>query len=140
MLPVLENPEFRRRALPLSVKGWHGLIAANLAPQRSELIRGVILEKMSKSFLHTKLSAALLELLQQSPGPEWSVGKEDLLTFSNSEPEPDLSVVTGSRDDYQSHPATAALVVEIAVRQRIPRSFRVETESPQVFLQPEQPL
>jgi Uma2 family endonuclease len=115
MLPVLENPEFRKRALPLSVEAWHALIAANLAPQRSELIRGVILEKMSGSFLHTKLSAALLELLQQSLGPEWWVRKEDPLTFSDSEPEADLSVVAGSRDDYHEHPTTAALVVEIAV-------------------------
>ena len=69
---------------------------------------------MSKSFLHTKLSAALLELLQQSVGREWWVRKEDPLTFSDSEPEPDLSVVKGTRDDYEEHPMTAALVVEIA--------------------------
>ena len=115
MLPVLENPAFRKRALPLSVAAWHGLIAANLAPTRSELIHGVVIEKMSKSFLHTKLAAALLELLQQSLGPGWWVRKEDPLTFSDSEPEPDLSVVAGNRDDYQEHPRTAALVVEIAV-------------------------
>lgn len=115
MLSVLENPAFRKRALPLSVEAWHGLIAANLAPKRSELIHGVVLEKMPKSFLHTKLSAALLELLQQSLGPEWWVRKEDPLTFSDSEPEPDLSVVAGSRNDYQEHPRTAALVVEIEV-------------------------
>lgn len=115
MLPVLENPAFRKRALPISVAAWHGLIAANLAPKRSELIHGVVIEKMSKTFLHTKLSAALLELLQQSLGPEWWVRKEDPLTFADSEPEPDLSVVAGSRDDYQAHPKTAALVVEIAV-------------------------
>lgn len=115
MLPVLENPAFRKRALPLSVAAWHGLIAANLAPTRSELIHGVVIEKMSKSFLHTKLTAALLELLQQSLGPGWWVRKEDPLTFSDSEPEPDLSVVAGNRDDYQEHPRTAALVVEIAV-------------------------
>lgn len=115
MLPVLENPAFRKRALPLSVEAWHGLIAANLAPKRSELIHGVIIEKMSKSFLHTKLAAALLELLQQSAGPDWWVRKEDPLTFSDSEPEPDLSVVAGNRDVYKEHPRTAALVVEIAV-------------------------
>lgn len=116
MLPVLENPEFRKRALPLSVEAWHGLIAANLAPKRSELIHGVVIGKISKSFLHTKLSAVLLESLQQSLGPEWWVRKEEPLTFSDSEPEPDLSVVAGSRDDYEAHPRTAALVVEIAVR------------------------
>lgn len=88
MVSVLENPAFRKRALPLSVAAWHGLIAANLAPKRSELIHGVVIEKMSKSFLHTKLSAVLLELLQQSLSPEWRVRKEDPLTFADSEPEP----------------------------------------------------
>lgn len=113
MLPFLENPAFRKRALPLSIEAWHGLIAANLAPKRSELIQGVVIEKISKSFLHTKLSAALLEILQLFLGPEWWVRKEDPLTFSDSEPEPDLSVVAGRRDDYQKHPKTAALVVEM---------------------------
>lgn len=101
--------------MPLSVEAWHGLIAANLAPPRGELIRGVILEKMSKSFLHTRLAAALLELLDASAGPGFWVRKEDPLTFSDSEPEPDLSVVVGTRNDYSAHPTTASLVVEIAV-------------------------
>ena len=55
MLPVLEKPAFRKRALPLSVEAWHGLIAADLAPKRSELIHGAVIGKVSKSFLHTKL-------------------------------------------------------------------------------------
>lgn len=115
MLPVLENPAFRNRALPLSVEAWHGLIAANLAPKRSELIHGVIIEKMSKSFLRTRLSAILLDALTSTLGQDWWVRKEDPLTFSDSEPEPDLSVVPGTPSDYQEHPRSAVLVIEIAV-------------------------
>lgn len=115
MLPVLENPDFRKRALPLSVEAWHGLIAANLAPKRSELIHGVIIEKMSKSFLHTRLSAMLLETLTSTLGQGWWVRKEDSLTFSDSETEPDLSVVPGVPSDYQEHPRSAVLVIGIAV-------------------------
>jgi Uma2 family endonuclease len=44
------------------------------------------------------------------------VRKEDPLTVADSEPEPDVSVVTGKREDYaEAHPSTALLVVEVAV-------------------------
>ena len=52
----LKAPGFQKRALPLSVAAWHGMIRDNLAPARAELIRGVIIEKMSKSILHSKVS------------------------------------------------------------------------------------
>jgi hypothetical protein len=38
--PILENPAFWKRALPVSVGAWHGLIAANLAPKRGKFLRG----------------------------------------------------------------------------------------------------
>lgn len=115
MLAVLENPALRRRALPLSVSAWHGLIAANLAPKRGELIHGAILAKLRKSFLHTKLAALLWEKLNQAAGPGWWIRKEDPLTFEDSEPEPDISVVSGTCQDYTAHPSTAVLVIEISV-------------------------
>jgi Uma2 family endonuclease len=115
MLSVLENPALRSRAMPLSIAAWHELIAANLAPKRGELIQGVILAKPRKSFLHTKLAALLWERLNQAAGPGWWVRKEDPLTFEDSEPEPDISVVPGTCGDYTAHPSTAALVVEISV-------------------------
>lgn len=43
------------------------------------------------------------------------VRKEDPLTLADSEPEPDVSVVTGKEEDFQSHPTTALLVVEVSV-------------------------
>lgn len=43
------------------------------------------------------------------------VRKEDPLTFTDSEPEPDISVVAGKEVDFQSHPTTALLVVEVSV-------------------------
>ena len=55
----LQEPGFQKRAMPLSVKAWHGMIAQGLAPKRAELIRGAIIEKMSKSILHAKLNSRL---------------------------------------------------------------------------------
>ena len=37
------------------------------------------------------------------------------MTFADSEPEPDVSVVEGRRADYDAHPTTARLVVEVSV-------------------------
>ena len=42
--------------------------------------------------------------------------KEEPLTLRDSEPEPDVSVIAGHEDEFFSrHPASAALVVEVAV-------------------------
>lgn len=115
MVSILSKPGFQRRAMPLSVKAWHQMIASGLAPARAELIRGVIVEKMSKSILHTKLSARLFALLQKLAGTSMWVRKEDPLTLADSEPEPDVSVVEGKEADFDAHPTTARLVVEVAV-------------------------
>jgi Uma2 family endonuclease len=115
MVSILSKPGFQQRAMPLSIKAWHQMIAAGLAPKRAELIRGVIVEKMSKSILHTKLSARILALLQKLNSTQFWVRKEDPLTFHDSEPEPDVSVAEGAEKDFQDHPTTARLVVEISV-------------------------
>lgn len=115
MVPILSKPGFRQRAMPLSIKTWHQMIEGGLAPKRAELIRGVIVEKMSKTILHTKLAGILLERLQALFGDGFWVRKEEPLTLSDSEPEPDVSVVEGQMSDYNNHPTTARLVVEVAV-------------------------
>lgn len=91
------------------------MIRDNLAPARAELIRGTIIEKMSKSILHTKLAHRLFRLLAaRLEATHWS-RMEAPLTFCDSEPEPDISVVTGAESAYQEHPRTATLVVEVSV-------------------------
>jgi len=85
---------------------------------RAELIEGVIIEKMGKSPLHTRLSHRLFEILRTRLGDGFWVRLEAPLSLKAqlSEPEPDLSVVAGSDHDYAvSHPSTALLVVEISV-------------------------
>ncbi|WP_395718308.1 Uma2 family endonuclease [Prosthecobacter sp.] len=115
MVSILSKPGFQRRAMPLSIKAWHQMIDAGLAPKRAELLRGVIVEKMSKSILHTKLASRLFGLFQKLLGDRFWVRKEDPLTLRDSEPEPDVSVVDGSEKDFQQHPSSARLVVEVSV-------------------------
>ncbi|WP_184342742.1 Uma2 family endonuclease [Prosthecobacter vanneervenii] len=132
MVPILSQPAFQQRALPLSVAAWHQMIDKGLAPERAELIRGVIIEKMSKSFLHTRLADALVELLRNAVGGLFWVRQEAPLTFKDSEPEPDISIVEGRRDDYQAHPVTARLVVEVSVS-----SLQVDREMASVYAEAE---
>ncbi len=115
MISILRAPGFQRRALPLSVAAWHGMIRDGLAPKRAELIRGVIIEKMSKSILHSKVSDYLAKYFHAAMGDTHWVRKEDPLTFTDSEPEPEVSVVSGKPGDYRNHPATATLVIEVSV-------------------------
>jgi Uma2 family endonuclease len=115
MLTVLEQPSFRERALPISVSSYHVLTERGLIDPRSELIRGVIVKKRSKSPLHSIITDQLLEIAKLAL-PECWVRQEAPLTFLDSEPEPDISVVPGCRRDYLGgHPTTAPLVIEVAV-------------------------
>ena len=116
MIPVLDNPDIRHRAVPISVQTYHWMQQQGLVPGRAELIRGVIVEKMSKSPLHTGLTGHLWEVLLRGAGHQCWVRKEDPLTLADSEPEPDVSIVSGRREDYADHhPSTAELVVEVSV-------------------------
>ncbi len=92
------------------------MIEHGLAPERAELIRGVICEKKSKTFLHSALLSRLGRLMERQLGDRFWVRREDPLTLVDSEPEPDISVVKGADLDYAPHhPQSAILVVEVAV-------------------------
>jgi len=45
---ILEIPEVRRRISPLSVEEYHKLGEFNENGKRTELIRGIVIQKMSK--------------------------------------------------------------------------------------------
>lgn len=115
MVSLLSNSGFRDRALPISVGTWHWMVQSGLAPARAELLRGVIVEKMPKSPIHTKLATRIWNDLSAMAGDGFWVRKEEPLTLADSEPEPDIAVVTGTEAEYQTHPSTALLVVEISV-------------------------
>jgi Uma2 family endonuclease len=113
---ILEIPEVRKRVSPLSVEEYHRLGEYNERGLRTELIRGIVIEKMSKSPLHRIISSLLYDLVSARLPKGFSVWKEEPLTFMDSEPEPDLSVTCGGKLDYvKAHPASAELVVEVAV-------------------------
>lgn len=113
---MLDLPEVRARISPLTVAQYRQLPEFNEHGRRTELIRGIVIEKMSKSPLHSGIATVLYDLLRPQVPPGFWLRKEEPLTLRDSEPEPDLSLVRGSRGDFATqHPTTAALVIEIAV-------------------------
>jgi Uma2 family endonuclease len=116
MSAILELPEVRRRVSPLSVEEYHQLGEYNGHGKRTELICGIIIEKISKSPLHCTLASRLYRLLLARLPAHYTIWKEEPLTFLDSEPEPDISMTRGGERDFLvAHPTTAELVIEIAV-------------------------
>lgn len=101
----------------MTVAAYHRLIELGELDNRIELIEGFLVEKMSKSALHTFVVRALCNALSNfGDFGGLLVRKEDPLTLDTSEPEPDVCVVSGQESDYASHhPNTALLVAEVAV-------------------------
>ena len=64
MPTILELPEVRQRVSPLSVEEYHRLGEFNEHGRRTELIRGIIIEKMSKSPFHATIVSLLYGLLR----------------------------------------------------------------------------
>lgn len=84
--------------------------------QRVELIRGVIIGKMTSSPFHSYLIGQLLAQVQAVLTDQMHFRQEQPLKMSDSMPEPDILVVPGRRRDYRrSHPTTALLAIEIAI-------------------------
>jgi Uma2 family endonuclease len=116
MLPILELPTVRRLASPISVELYQQMGERAPSGRRMELIRGVIVEKIPSSPLHSLLVGQFNELAQAACGPNSHVRQEQPLSLIDSMPEPDVAAVAGSREDYRrAHPSTALLAIEIAV-------------------------
>ena len=113
---MLEIPEVRARISPVTVAQYHEFPERNENGRRTELIRGIVIEKMSKSPLHSSISRRLFRLLQAALPEHFTLLRDDPLTLADSEPEPDLAIVRGEERDFATrHPSTAALVIEVAV-------------------------
>src|SRR5262249_38822826 len=111
MTAILDIPEVRERVSRLSVEEYHRLGEFNDNGRRTELIRGIVIEKMSKSPLHRSICSRLYKMLSATLGTGYSVWKEEPLTLSDSEPEPDISVTLGGDEVYKErHPGSAELV------------------------------
>jgi len=101
---------------PMSVEAYHILGEAGAIPKNTELLYGFVYTKMPKSPFHTALLYRILLWLQKLELPGLWIRSEQPLTFIDSEPEPDISLVKGAISDFWTgHPQSAELVIEICI-------------------------
>ena len=112
---ILDLPEMRARVRRWTVEEYEKL-GDDPAFRRTELIRGLIVNKMSKSPLHSNATTRFYVFLVRHMRPEFVARQEQPLRLADSMPEPDISVMRGVLSDFNTrHPSTAELVVEVAV-------------------------
>ena len=112
MTALLEVPAIRQRAKRFSVADYQRLTEG----QRTELLRGTIIEKMSKSPTHQFFVNRLRKILTAQISPDFLVCTDEPITTADSEPEPDVIVMRGPEEKYRhAHATTAELVIEVAV-------------------------
>jgi Uma2 family endonuclease len=119
MMNAAESPPVPLRGAqiwPLSVAAYRVLGEAGLIPKNTELLYGFVYTKMSKSPLHSFLLQFLQEALAGVLPARRLLRTEQPITCGDSEPEPDLAVVAGGKEDFRNdHPHTAELVIEVSI-------------------------
>jgi Uma2 family endonuclease len=102
-----------------SVEQYHRMIQSGAFSEhdRLELIEGWVVTQMAKGPGHEYSAGRLDELVRERLPPGWHARNQAPITLARSEPEPDLTVARGSREDYRDHHPSAAdiaLVVEVS--------------------------
>jgi len=103
----------------ITVEKYHDMIAAGILTEDDpiELLEGYLVTKMSKNRRHSYLTQAIRDLLPALVQPAFHVNDQEPITTLDSEPEPDLTIVRGSRAQYQErhpYPQDIALVIEVS--------------------------
>jgi len=83
--------------------------------ERVELVDGEILVMSPQSFEHSWSVDSIARLLENVFGDEYWVRSQ--APFPNepwSDPEPDIIVSAGNRNDFTDHPASAVLAIEVS--------------------------
>lgn len=102
----------------LSVEKYHQMIAAGILTEDDpvELLEGWLVSKVTKNRPHSLSTQLTREALAQIVPEGWYVDDQEPITMADSEPEPDVMVVQGSRRDHTEQPTgdKVALVVEVS--------------------------
>ena len=88
-----------------------------LADKNVELIEGKVIEMSPIYSPHATIVTIVQELMSEIFGKGWVVRIQQPLSLgTDSDPQPDIAVITGkARDFMDAHPTSAALVIEVAV-------------------------
>lgn len=117
MLAPLEIPEIRNALVPMSLTNYETLCKQDPENYKNtELFRGMVLEKMTKSSEHNYYKNIFTEEIRKFIPSGYFLQNENSLQIQDSELEPDISVIEGNLKDFKhKKPKTAKLVVEIAL-------------------------
>lgn len=102
---------------PFSIAEWSRLVSSGIfGDERVELLKGVVFRMTPQEPPHAFFLTRLSQQLWAQLDDRFSVRVQSPLTLMDeSEPEPDLCVVSaGEEDSAPRHPRHAALVVEVA--------------------------
>jgi Uma2 family endonuclease len=91
----------------LTVEQYHEMIRNGIltTENRVELLEGWLVPKMPKNPPHRFATRALRKALERILPAGWMVDPQEPVTTSESEPEPDISVIRADADDYRTrHP------------------------------------
>jgi len=108
-----------RDVFPISVALYEKLgRSGDLTPDDNvELIYGRIVKKPMKNEAHTLVLGLLSDWLKDNLPAGWFAASESPILLDSSMPEPDMTVVRGSRRDYAERrftPSDIGLLVEVA--------------------------
>src|ERR1017187_3222444 len=107
MLPPLAPTLPPEPVARISVGQYHRMIDSGVFAddEAVELLEGWLIPKMPKKPPHNISTGLVSDALQGILPPGWHIDCQGSVTTSDSEPEPDVSVVRGKRRDYlNSHP------------------------------------
>ncbi len=108
---IQERLAIFERAFPISVDAYHLLYKQGFISEKTELLEGVVIEKMPKDPIHAEIVRRVFEHLKTVKS--FKVLKEDPINTGFSEPEPDISIVP-NKDYSSAHPTLAFLIIEVA--------------------------
>jgi Uma2 family endonuclease len=113
---ISATPVRNGRLYPLSLEAYHVLGEAGFLPKNTELLYGLVYTKMPKSPIHEALIARLMRAFAKIEQRGFWIRSGGPIYCGDSEPEPDMSIVRGTEEDYtREHPHTAEFVAEVCV-------------------------
>ena len=112
---LLARSAVRELVQPFTVEKYHSMYEHGLIPEKTELLDGVIIEKMPKNPIQTGMIRKVMNYFHSLLKSEYTVSQECPVTILNSEPEPDISIVDYREDAYSTvHPTWANLVIQVS--------------------------
>jgi len=111
----------------LSVKQYHEMIRAGIFSddESVELLEGLLVKKKGKHRRHSLLTQRIRIALENLRLGGYYVEAQEPVTTRTSEPEPDVAVIRGNREDYQDrHPGQAETFLAVEVSDTAPRRER----------------